>query len=233
MEARKVKSTLDLGNLNVRATSTQHSSSALQDELDMLQEENQMDNARDEATSAMEQLHEAESEVKSLRSMTQRMILTKEEIEEVVLKRCWLTRYWNLCLHHDIHSEIAGQKYEFWSSLAPLPFEVVLSAGQKAKEENTADKADLDKRGIFPRDMNDLSGEGNIETMLLLEKGMRELASLKVEDAVIFAMAQHRRPNLINSDQPISDDLKIPTEGQNLLEAFELNQEESKDVLFK
>lgn len=26
-------------------------------------------------------------------------------------------------------------KYEHWSSLAPLPFEVVLSAGQKAKEE--------------------------------------------------------------------------------------------------
>ncbi|KAF6139875.1 hypothetical protein GIB67_009722 [Kingdonia uniflora] len=49
--------------------------------------------ARDEATFAMEQLHEAESEVKCLRSMTQRMILTKEEMEEVVLKRCWLARY--------------------------------------------------------------------------------------------------------------------------------------------
>ncbi|KAF6147601.1 hypothetical protein GIB67_031592 [Kingdonia uniflora] len=189
--------------------------------------------ARDEATSAMEQLHEAESEVKSLRLMTQRMILTKEEMEEVVFKRCWLARYWNLCVQHDIHPEIAGQKYEFWSSLAPLPLEVVLSAGQKAKEKNTVDKADLDEGDKFPCDMNDLSGEGNIESMLLVEKGMRELASLKVEDAVIFAMAQHRRPNLLKSGQPVSDDLKIPTEGQNLLEAFELNQEESEDVLFK
>ncbi|KAF6148086.1 hypothetical protein GIB67_024261 [Kingdonia uniflora] len=139
------------------------------------------------------------------------MILTKEEMEEVVLKRCWLARYWNLCVqhdNHDIHPEIAGQKYEFWSSLAPLPLEVVLSAGQKAKEENTVDKADLDKRDRFPRDMNDLSGEGNIESMLFVEKGMRELASLKVEDAIIFAMAQHRRPNLLKSGQPVSDELK-------------------------
>ncbi|KAF6151033.1 hypothetical protein GIB67_010611 [Kingdonia uniflora] len=90
--------------------------------------------ARDEATFAMEQLHEAEYEVKSLRSITQRMILTKEEMEEVILKRCWLARYWNLCVQHDIHPEIFGQKYEFWSSLAPFPLEVVLYAGQKAKE---------------------------------------------------------------------------------------------------
>ncbi|KAF6146640.1 hypothetical protein GIB67_008926 [Kingdonia uniflora] len=148
-EARKVKSTLDLGNLNVGATGSHHSSSALQDELDLLQEENEtcllsrkevalrqreaalkvtaqahvkseevislrfeVETARDEAASAIEQLHEAESKVKSLRSVTQRMILTKEEMEEVILKRCWLARYWNLFVQHDIHPEIAGQKYE-------------------------------------------------------------------------------------------------------------------------
>ncbi|KAF6151034.1 hypothetical protein GIB67_010612 [Kingdonia uniflora] len=81
--------------------------------------------------------------------------------------------------------------------------------------------------------MNDLSGEGNIQSMLLVEKGMHELALLKVEDVVIFTMAQHRRLNLLNSGQPVSDDLKIPIEVQNLLEAFEFNQEESEDVLFK
>lgn len=32
--------------------------------------------------------------------------------------------------------DIATSKYEYWSSLAPLPFEIVLSAGQKAKEES-------------------------------------------------------------------------------------------------
>lgn len=34
-----------------------------------------------------------------------------------------------------ICADIAVSKHEHWSSLAPLPFEVVLSAGQKAKEE--------------------------------------------------------------------------------------------------
>lgn len=37
-----------------------------------------------------------------------------------------------LCL--GICDDIAVSKHEHWSSLAPLPFEVVLSAGQKAKE---------------------------------------------------------------------------------------------------
>jgi hypothetical protein len=34
-----------------------------------------------------------------------------------------------------VYPEIAVSKYEHWSSLAPLPLEIVLSAGQKAKEE--------------------------------------------------------------------------------------------------
>jgi hypothetical protein len=34
-----------------------------------------------------------------------------------------------------VHPEIANAKHEHWSSLAPLPLEVVLSAGQKAREE--------------------------------------------------------------------------------------------------
>jgi hypothetical protein len=33
-----------------------------------------------------------------------------------------------------ICADIALSKHEHWSSLAPLPFEVVISAGQKAKE---------------------------------------------------------------------------------------------------
>lgn len=40
-----------------------------------------------------------------------------------------------LCLV-GICADIAVTKYEYWSSLAPLPFEVVISAGQKAKEES-------------------------------------------------------------------------------------------------
>ncbi|XP_028081556.1 coiled-coil domain-containing protein SCD2-like [Camellia sinensis] len=58
------------------------------------------ESAREEAASALEQLHDADIENKSLRIMTQRLILSQEEMEEVVLKRCWLARYWSLCVHH-------------------------------------------------------------------------------------------------------------------------------------
>lgn len=35
-----------------------------------------------------------------------------------------------------LYPEIAISKYEYWSSLAPLPLEVVISAGQKSMEES-------------------------------------------------------------------------------------------------
>ncbi|XXG82284.1 hypothetical protein AAC387_Pa10g0265 [Persea americana] len=178
--------------------------------------------AREEASSVLDQLQEVESEIKSLRTMSQRMILSEEEMEEVVLKRCWLARYWKLCVRHGLYAEISGGKLEYWSSLAPLPLEVVLSAGQRAKEESST--GDGEERIRVPRDLNDLAGEGNIENMLLVDKGLRELASLKVEEAVVLAMAEHRRPYL---------DSKLQNEGHNPLEAFELSYEESEDVLFK
>ncbi|XXG84128.1 hypothetical protein AAC387_Pa10g1718 [Persea americana] len=165
----------------------------------------EIESARNEAAFALERLQETGLEIKSLRAMSQRMILTKEEMEEVVLKRCWLARYWKLCVQYGIHAEIAGSKLDYWSSLAPLPLEIVLSSGQKAKEEDSI-------------------GEGNIENMLLVEKGLRELALLKVEDAVAIAMTQQRRSNL---------DTKLQNEGQNSVEAFELSKEECEDVLFK
>ncbi|KAK2637700.1 hypothetical protein Ddye_025495 [Dipteronia dyeriana] len=181
--------------------------------------------ARDEAT-ALDLLQEAENEIKSLRTLTQRMILTQEEMEEVVLKRCWLARYWSLCVEHGIHAEIARAKHEYWSSFAPLPVEIVLAAGQRAKEENSSESNDAEEREKLLEDLKNLSGDGNIESMLLVEKGLRELASLKVEDAVALAMAQHRRPNLLKTDE-----VKLPTEGQ--FEAFELSQDESEDTRFK
>ncbi|KAF5453924.1 hypothetical protein F2P56_023634 [Juglans regia] len=184
------------------------------------------ENARDEATSALEQLHEAECELKSLQVMTQRMILTQEEMEEVVLKRCWLAHYWNLCVRHGIHAEIAGARYEYWSSLVSLPVDVVLAAGQKAKEEIPND--DLEEREKVPCDLNELSGDGNIENMLVVEKGLRELASLKVEEAVALAMAQNRRPSSLRYGV---SEVKLASEGQ--FEAFELSPEECEEVLFK
>ncbi|GAA0138518.1 hypothetical protein LIER_00249 [Lithospermum erythrorhizon] len=188
----------------------------------------EFENLKAETSTATEQLREAESEAQALRTMTQRMILTHEEMEEVVLKRCWLARYWGLAVRYGICADVAISKHEYWSSLAPLPFEVVISAGQKAREEAWSGDNDSD-RSKSVRDLSDLTGEGNIESMLSVEMGLRELASLKVEDAVIMAMAQQRRTNLVQQsflDSKMSGDLKFS-------EAFELTEEESEDILFK
>ncbi|KAM1526120.1 hypothetical protein ACFX10_010496 [Malus domestica] len=286
---RDKRMSLDLGTFNMRENRAQRSS-ALEDELDMLQEENEnlLEKLRvaeercDETEARARQLEqqvanlgegvtlearllsrqaskiscvkeaalqhreaalreaaqthggsahggrndEAEYELRSLRITTQRMILSREEMEEVVLKRSWLARYWSLCVEHGIHAEIAASRSEFWSSLAPLPVQAILEAGQKAKEG--MDNNDLDEREDSPRDLNELLGERNIESMLLVEKGLRELASLKVEEAVALEMAKHRRPS---SKKTGLIDLKLPIDGQ--FEAFELSKEESEDVLFK
>ncbi|CAM6015779.1 unnamed protein product [Sphagnum balticum] len=155
--------------------------------------------ARDEAMAASEAAREVDIEVRALRTMTHRMILTQEEMEEVVLKRCWLARYWALAVRLDIHPEIAHGKKEFWSSLAPLPLEVVLSAGQRAKEQSSSQSQNGSsenggKKSKPTRDVNDITGDGNIESMLAVEKGLRELASLKIEDAVMLALSRHRYP---------------------------------------
>jgi predicted RNase H-like nuclease (RuvC/YqgF family) len=157
----------------------------------------ELESAKEEVASAIDQLKEAESETKALRSMTQRMVLTQEEMEEVVLKRCWLARYWGLAVQYGVYPEIAVSKHEHWSALAPLPLEVVLSAGQKAKDEPRKQGDDAQGRNKLAREMSDIMGEGNIESMLSVEMGLRELSSLKVEDAVVVALGQHRRPSIV------------------------------------
>uniref|UniRef100_A0A7I4CAA8 Coiled-coil domain-containing protein SCD2 n=1 Tax=Physcomitrium patens TaxID=3218 RepID=A0A7I4CAA8_PHYPA len=194
------------------------------DEIAALREEAEM--AREEAVAASEAAREVEIEVKALRTMTHRMILTQEEMEEVVLKRCWLARYWDLAAKQGIHPEIASGKSDFWSSLAPLPLEVVLSAGQRAKEEprgGSRQSAAANATKGRTRDVNDITGEGNIESMLAVEKGLRELAALKVEDAVMLALARHRQK--ADARQSM-DGLKGP-------DAFELSPAEVEEVQFK
>ncbi|MCO5547645.1 hypothetical protein L7F22_001096 [Adiantum nelumboides] len=193
--------------------------------------------ARDEAASATEQARTAENETHALRTMTHRMILTQEEMEEVVLKRCWLARYWGLCVKYRIHAEIAGPKQEYWSSFAPLPLEVVLSASQKAREDPYRDEQNgnmgstLEKR---PRDLHDISGEGIIETMLSVEKGLRELASLKVEDAIMLAMAQQRRPSPIRVGQAFIENTSLKgIDSARFGESFDLSADEIEDTQFK
>ncbi|XP_061957273.1 coiled-coil domain-containing protein SCD2-like isoform X1 [Populus nigra] len=188
----------------------------------------ELESLKDDTATAAEQLREAESETKALRMMTQRMILSQEEMEEVVLKRCWLARYWGLAVQHGICANIAVSKHEHWSALAPLPFEVVISAGQRAKEELDRGGGDPDRSKVV-RDLSDLTGEGNIESMLSVEMGLRELASLKVEDAVVLALAQHRRPNMVR--QSFSD--SRPPGDPKFTEATELSKAEAEDVHFK
>lgn len=192
----------------------------------------QVKKAKDEGAGVVEQLEGIESEVKALQSMTQRMVLSQSEMEEVVLKRCWLARYWGLAVRHGICGDIAVSKHEYWSSLAPLPFEVVVSAGQKAKEE-CWEKGDenLERRSKVVGDLNDLTSEGNIESMLSVEMGLKELSCLKVEDGIVLALAQLRRLNSARLTMSISD---AKSSGDpKFMEAFELSPEESEDVLFK
>ncbi|KAG2594021.1 coiled-coil domain-containing protein SCD2-like [Panicum virgatum] len=189
----------------------------------------ELESAKEEVASAIDQLKEAESETKALQSMTQRMVLTQEEMEEVVLKRCWLARYWGLAVQYGVYPEIAVSKHEHWSALAPLPLEVVLSAGQKAKDEPRKQGDDARGRNKLAREMSDVMGEGNIESMLSVEMGLRELSSLKVEDAVVVALGQHRRPSIVRQ---FTSDFKSPGEPK-YLEAFDLSPEEAEDVSFK
>ncbi|XP_073126934.1 coiled-coil domain-containing protein SCD2-like [Henckelia pumila] len=187
--------------------------------------------ARDEATLALEQLHDVQNEVKSLRTITQRMILIQEETEEVVLKRCWLARCWSICLRHGIYAELAGSRYEYWSSFASRPVEVILAAGQKAKDETSQMNIEFEEREKVVQDTNGISKKACVESMLLVEKGLRELNSLKVEEGIAISMALKRRPSVAKSN--VNDELKLSSEGQYYSEAFELSQEESEDVLLK
>jgi hypothetical protein len=68
--------------------------------------------------------------------------------------------------------------------------------------------------------------------LLSVEKGLHDLASVKVEDAVVFAVAQHCRTNLVRVGQAFPD-LKSLVDSPKLVEAFDLSQQEFEDVQFK
>uniref|UniRef100_A0ACD5VAP2 Uncharacterized protein n=2 Tax=Avena sativa TaxID=4498 RepID=A0ACD5VAP2_AVESA len=190
----------------------------------------QLQSASEKAALAERKLNEAESETEALRTMTHRMILSKEEMEEVVMKRCWLARYWGLAVQYGIYPDISMSKYEYWSSFAPLPLEYVTSAGRRAKNgSHHSGSTGLEETDMLVHDLTVTAGEGNIETMLAVDKGLKELALLKVEDAVLIALAQHHRPNVAELSDP---DIKSSGD-EKFTEAFDLSKEEEEDVLFK
>ena len=49
-----------------------------------------------------------------------------------------------------IHADIAGIRYKYWSSFAPNPAQVLLAAGQRAREE-TGNMIDLFWFSVFVR----------------------------------------------------------------------------------
>ncbi|KAL3651094.1 hypothetical protein CASFOL_007497 [Castilleja foliolosa] len=197
----------------------------------------EIETARDEATAALEQLHGVESEVKSLRITTQRMILTQEEMSQRFRKRLFSRGVGSqgagvYAFATRILADISGARYEYWSSLASRPVEVILAAGKKAKDEKYSQtNNDLEERENVLNAADEISNRPNVESMLLVERGLRELTSLKVEEAIAISMAQKRRPTLVKSS--LTDELRLPIEGQNFAEAFELSPDEAEDVLLK
>ncbi|KAJ4749957.1 coiled-coil protein [Rhynchospora pubera] len=171
----------------------------------------------------------AKSELRSLKKMGRRMILCQEEQEEVMLKRCWLARYWELCKQYGIYADVAEEKYEYWSSVASDPLKTVLSAGKKARDDTLAVGADIKTDKHEALDMIDNNNtKENLLNMILVEKGMRELASLKVEDAVMIALTQKR----LFCTKNLTDEL-LQAEGQIPGFVFDLSNEEKEDVKFK
>ncbi|XP_039062432.1 coiled-coil domain-containing protein SCD2-like [Hibiscus syriacus] len=194
-------------SLSSRQASGLHMIAALQTEAEI---------ERSETNCVLEKLSKAEFEIKALQTVTKQMMLTEEEMLLIYSLRT--SRF------AGIQADIACVKYDYWSSFAPLPFEIVLAAGQRAREEDISSN-DLEERQKVLKHTNELSEERIVECMLLVEKVLRELELLKVEDAVAFAMAKQRRTNMHKTE------VKMPTDGQ--FEAFELSQEESEDVSFK
>lgn len=191
--------------------------------------------AKEEALNATELARQAESQVREFRQMTSRLLLTPEEKQEVALKRCWLARYWLLARHHGVHAEVAGPQAELWHGLAPVPFEYVMGEGQKAIEEsrwanyNAESGALKDDRFFDTRELKDINSDFNVESMLLVEKGLRDLASLKVEEGVLLSMAQLRRPPMLRTGATGGG----LGEGPRLHESVDLTEEEVQDVRFK
>uniref|UniRef100_A0A0D3G377 Uncharacterized protein n=1 Tax=Oryza barthii TaxID=65489 RepID=A0A0D3G377_9ORYZ len=208
-------------------SASRRSNSASCDEIAALRSEAKVANS---VSSVSQRLKSTGSIVRSLHGATNRMVLSQEEMEEVVLKRCWLARYWKLCVRLGIHCDIAEEKQEYWSSFAPLSLEVVLSIGQKARDGALSDHADMETKSKMSdaSHVNDMSGDGNIESMLLVERGLRELSSLKRTQSCLLYQ------NIDASDLSQVASPKCPSsEGQNPPESLELSEEEQDDVRFK
>ncbi|KAL6011745.1 hypothetical protein ACLOJK_002210 [Asimina triloba] len=79
----------------------------------------------------------------------------------------------------DLFPDIAKVKHERWSEVAPLPLEVVTAVGERTKKDFEKEgNNDMEKNRI-ERDLGNLMGKLNIESMLSVERELRELTALK------------------------------------------------------
>ena len=109
-----------------------------------------------------------------------------------------------------IHAEIAEPRHEYWSRFASRPVEVILAAGRKAKDVHHSGRhhfrclvkifsfqliffsvnlsaADgLDERERVLLHKEDLTKKVDLESMLMVEKGLRELSALKVHFPIMI-----------------------------------------------
>jgi hypothetical protein len=123
---------------------------------------------------------------------------------------------------------MSTSRYEHWSALAPLPLEVVLSAAQKPEDSFQTGGSDRTWTKIVSN-FSDANGDGNIESMLAVETGLREIASLKVEDALMQLFARYRQKNMVRQTETDPRGQGDP----KLSDAFELSHDEQQDILFK
>lgn len=72
------------------------------------------------------------------------MSLELPEVEELLLKRCWLSRYWALAARHGVYADIAHAKHKLWASLAPSPLEFVFTESGRNFSTGNASGAETD-----------------------------------------------------------------------------------------
>uniref|UniRef100_A0A0E0KYH2 Uncharacterized protein n=1 Tax=Oryza punctata TaxID=4537 RepID=A0A0E0KYH2_ORYPU len=198
---------------------SRRSNSASCDEIAALRSEAKVANS---VSSVSQRLKSTGSIMRSLHGATNRMVLSQEEMR--------FYKYDAKVKKGSIHSDIAEEKQEYWSSFAPLSLEVVLSIGQKARDGTLSDHADMETKSKMSdaSHLNDMGGDGNIESMLLVERGLRELSSLKRTQSCLLYQ------NIDASDLSQVASPKCPSsEGQNPPESLELSEEEQDDVRFK
>ncbi|KAL3682282.1 hypothetical protein R1sor_000304 [Riccia sorocarpa] len=118
------------------------------------------------------------------------MNLDDTESKELLLKQCWLARYWGLAARYGVYNEIANSKHNLWASLAPSPFECVMAAAEKAMQT----PAGFTPRELRPasskrpfRHLNSMteiiSAEADLQSTVAVEKALREMTSLRFKQA--------------------------------------------------